>query len=375
MTISNPFRGFGAILRKEFIVVMRDRATLFFMFFPPLMQIIAFGYALDNDVKHMALAVYDEDRTRESRELVQQFVNTQSFDVVHEVHTIGELSALIRRGKAYAGLQIPPGYTGDVHAGRNARVQVLIDGSNSTTALQALNTSLAVAFRASLNNLMAQTGQRHLPIEVRPQVLYNPSMLAPNFFVPGVIGVALMIATVFATAMSVVRERERGTLEQLMVSPVSRGGLMLGKIVPYLCISFIMALMLFTILRWVFEVPIRGSLPALLAAAGLYIFTLLNLGLLISTLAQNQMQALQMTMTLVLPSIFFSGFIFPRETMPWIFQAVSNLLPTTYFIELVRAIVLRGADLGDFAHHILTLAIMSVLAFLLCSLRFRKRMG
>src|SRR5258708_24922906 len=261
--MKQPFRGFNAILYKEFLVVLRDPLTLFFMLFPPLVEMIAFGYALDADVKHMATLVLDEDRTVESRQLLDQFVNTQTFRIVGEVHSVTELSEAIRRGKAYVGIQIPPGFTRDLRAGRTARVQVVIDGSNSSIAGSSLNTALNVGFRNALLQLAARTGLRELPVEVRPQILYNPEMRSPNFFVPGVIGIVLQIATCFATAMSLVRERERGTLEQLLVSPLSRWGLMLGKLVPYLCISMVMALSLFGIMRWLFDVPIAGDLVAL----------------------------------------------------------------------------------------------------------------
>ena len=377
MTFQMPkfLRGFRAILYKEFIVIFRDRTTLFFMFFPPLLQIIAFGYALDNDVKHMAMAVYDEDRTADSRQLVDAFVNTQTFRVVKRVDSLTELESMVRRGQAYAGLEIPPDFTRKLHAGQKADVQVLIDGSNSTTALQALNTALGVAFQQSVRILLGETNRRELPVEVRPQVLYNPSMRAPNFFVPGVIGTALQIATVFAAAMSIVRERERGTHEQLLVSPMSRWGLMLGKIVPYLCVSMAMVMILFLILRWVFFVPIHGSLVMLVVAAFLYVFALLSLGLLISTKAQSQNEALQMSMTVMLPSIFFSGFIFPRETMPGIFYAFSTILPATYFIELMRAIILRGASFLEFWRHLLILAVMGGVLFSLCALRFKRKIA
>src|SRR6185369_11457648 len=258
-----PFRGFSAILYKEFLVVLRDPLTLFFMLFPPLVEMIAFGYALDTDVKHMATLVLNEDRTTESRQLIDQFVNTQTFRVVGEVHSVAELSAAIRQGKAYVGIQIPPGFTRDLRAGRTARVQVLIDGSNSSIASSSLNTALNVGFRSALLEVAARTGLRELPIEVRPQILYNPEMRSPNFFVPGVIGIVLQIATCFATAMSLVRERERGTLEQLLVSPLSRWGLMLGKLVPYLCIGMVMAVGLFAVMRWLFQVPIVGDIGAL----------------------------------------------------------------------------------------------------------------
>jgi len=370
-----PFRGLGAILFKEFIVVWRDPIALFFMFFPPLVQIIAFGFALDLDVKHMPTALLNQDRTFESRQLVDEFVNTQTFRIVKEVHSIAELAETIRRGDAYLGIEIPPEFTRDLRAGRTAYVQLLIDGSNSTTALQALNTGIGVTFNDSLKRLLSETGRSGLPVEVRPQVLYNPALKSPNFFVPGVIGVALQLATVFATALSLVREREKGTLEQLLVSPLSRWGLMLGKIVPYLCIAMAMAALLFAILRWIFFVPIQGSLVALFVASFLYIFALLSLGLLISTRAQTQMEAFQLAMVFLLPGVFFSGFIFPRETMPWIFYAIGACLPVTYFIELMRAIILRGATLAEFWSSIVVLAVMGAVLFSLCALRFRKKIG
>jgi ABC-2 type transport system permease protein len=369
------FRGFTAILYKEFIVVLRDPMTLFFMFFPPLIEMVAFGYALDNDVKHMAMVVLNEDRTPESRRIIDNFVNTQTFRVMGEAQSVSEMAEVIRKGKAYIGLQIPPDFTRNLRAGRTARVQVLIDGSNSTTALQALNTSLGVTLSQAVGVLLAESGRKDVPIEVRPQVLYNPAMRSPNFFVPGVIGVVLQIATTFATAMAIVRERERGTLEQLLVSPLSRWGLMLGKVVPYMCIGMAMAAVLFGIMHWLFAVPIAGSLIALFISTLVYVFALLSLGLLISTRAQNQMQALQMSMTLIMPSVFFSGFIFPRDTMPWIFYAIGSALPTTYFIELMRAIILRGASLTEFWQHLLILSAMGIGIFGFCALRFKQKIA
>ncbi len=369
------FRGFRAILYKEFIVMFRDRATLFFMFFPPLIQIIAFGFALDTDVRHVPMAVLDQDRTSESRRLVQQFVNTQTFREAGEVGSVEELSAEVRRGHAKVGLQIPPGYSRDLRAGRTTRVQVVVDGSDSTVALQALQSSLQVGFLRSASILMQEAGRKELPVEIRPQVLYNPDMRSPNFFVPGVIGIALQISTVFATAMAIVRERERGTMEQLLVSPMSRGGLMLGKMLPYLVVAMSMTVGLLLILRWVFFVPIQGSVAMLLIASFLYVFALLSIGLLFSTRAENQMQALQMTITLMLPSIFFSGFIFPRDTLPLVFYAISMFLPATYFIELMRAIVLRGASFADFWPGIAVLAVMGAVLFSLCALRFKTRVA
>jgi ABC-2 type transport system permease protein len=362
-------------MRKEFLVLARDHLTLFFMFFPPLLQLIAFGFALDLDVKHIPTLVFDEDRTRESRELIDQFMNTRTFKVLGQVHSIDELAAAIRRGEAYVGLQIPPGFARDVQARRTARIQALIDGSSSSVASSALNTALNVGFRQSMLRLADRTGVRELPVEVRPQMLYNPEMRSPNFFLPGVIGLVLQIATLFATSMSLVRERERGTLEQLLVSPLSRWGLMLGKITPYLCLSMFMAVGLIAIMQWVFNVPVAGDMRELLVATLFYLFALLSIGLLISTWAQNQLQALQMCVIFILPTVFFSGFIFPRETMPWIFWAIGVLLPATYYIELQRAIVLRGAGLADFWVNIVVLAGMGIGVFSLCALQFKRKIA
>ena len=370
-----PFRGLGAILFKEFIVVWRDPMTLFFMFFPPLVEMIAFGYALDTDVKHMALVILNEDRTVESRQFIDRFVNTETFRVVGEVQSIEEMSSQIRRGRAYAGLQIPPKFTQNVRTGYPAQVQLLVDGSNSTTALQALNTALSVALTQSIESLLHVTGRHNVPIDIRPQMLYNPAMKSPNFYIPGVIGIVLQIGTTFATAMAVVREREKGTLETLLVSPLSRWGLMLGKLVPYLCIGMTMATILFLIMRFLFGVPIAGNVLAMMFATLVYVFALLSLGLLVATQAENQMQALQMSMVFMLPSVFFSGFVFPRETMPWIFKAVGALLPATYFISLARAIILRGAHFFEYWPHLLILLIMSILLFAFCALLFRKKIG
>src|ERR1700704_6141944 len=370
-----PFRGLGAILFKEFIIVWRDPMTLFFMFFPPLVEMIAFGYALDTDVKHMAMMIFNEDRTVESRQLIDRFVNTETFRVVGEVQSIDAMSSEIRRGNAYVGLQIPPHFTRDVRAGFPAQVQLLVDGSNSTTALQALNTALGVALTQSLESLMRETGRRAPPIEIRPQMLYNPTMRSPNFYIPGVIGIVLQIGTTFATAMAVVREREKGTLEQLLVSPLSRWGLMLGKLVPYLCIGMTMAVILFLIMRYLFGVPIAGNVFAMLLAPLVYVFALLSLGLLVGTQAENQMQAFQMSMTFIMPSVFFSGFIFPRETMPGVFYAIGAVLPTTYFISLIRAIILRGANFFEYWQSLAIMSGMAVFLFCVCALRFRKKIG
>ncbi len=367
----HPLRGFTAILNKEILTIARDRASLFFMFFPAVVQIIAYGYALDMDVKHMPMVVLNEDRTAESFAMVDRMVNTESFRLAGEVSGVEELAATIRSGRASCGLQIPPGFARELRAGRTARVQAVVDGSNSTPALKALQTALSVGMADSLRILSDAAG-RPLPVEVRPQVLYNPGMLSPNFYLPGMIGLALQLAALFATSLSIVREKESGTLENLVVSRPSRWGLMLGKLVPYLVITMVMAGGLFLILRWLFLIPVAGPVWALFASSLVYVFTILSLGLLLSTIARTHMHALQMTLAMVLPSVFFSGFIFPRESMPAVFWWFGALLPSTYFIDLMRAIILRGATPAELLPAMAVLCLMGAVLFVGCAMRFRK---
>ena len=353
----------------------------------PVLQTIIFGYAIQLKVEHIPTVVYDLDGRRSARELLEAFRNTRTFTIVDRVFDDESFERAMTSGRAKVGVRVPPDYSDDLLSGRQAQVQVLIDGSDSNVATTALNSAnlLGAALSSRISRGFAETlpavparnsaGHVAMPIEIRPQVLYNPAMRSPNFFVPGVIGVVLQIATTFATAMSIVRERERGTLEQLLVSPLSRWGLMLGKITPYMIIGMAMASGLFAIMSFVFDVRIAGSMTALYTATVLYIFSLLSLGLLVSTRAQNQIQALQMSMIFIMPSVFFSGFIFPRETMPWIFQAIGLGLPTTYFIELMRAIILRGASLEEFWFHLAMLSGMGLALFALCALRFKKKIA
>ena len=370
----HPLRGFSAVLYKEFITIARDRASLFFMFFPAIIQIIAYGYALDMDVKHMPMVVWNEDRTAESFALVDRFVNTESFRVAGQAGGPEEVASAIRSGRALVGLLIPPDYSRDLRAGRTAHIEVVVDGSNSTPAMKAVQTAMGVTFADSIKALVAASG-RALPVEVRPQVLYNPAMLSPNFYIPGMVGLALQLATLFATTLSIVRERESGTIENLIVARPSRWGLMLGKLTPYLCISMAMAGMLFLIMRYVFLIPVAGSQLALFVSSLVYVFTMLSLGLLLSTWAKTHMHAFQMTLALVLPSVFFSGFIFPRESMPAVFYWFGAMLPSTYFIELMRAIILRGAHWAEFWQNLAVLAAMGAVLFVWCVTRVTKRLG
>jgi len=373
----SPFRGLYAILYKELLTMLRDPLTIFFAFLPPLIQVLAFGFAIKTDVKHTPAVLLNQDGRQASRELVSKIENTQYIDIIREVKSEKEMMSALTRGEVYVGIKIPPDYSNNLAIGKSATFLTLIDGSNNTLASQALNVSNNVAFMSSLEQLTRQSGtsMKNLPIESRPKVLYNPDLRSENFFVPGVIGVALQLVTTFLTAFAIVRERERGTLEQLMVTPLSKFGLLLGKMIPYILLAWAEAMFLFWLLVVVFKVPIAGSFLLLMLLTTLFIFVNLSIGLLISTKATSQVQAVQMSMVTLLPSVFLSGFIFPRFTMPWIFYSISSLLPATYYMNILRGIILRSASLEDLSKDVLILSGMGLLLFLAAMVRFKKKLS
>ena len=366
------FRGLWAILRKEIIHIKRDPATRFVLAIP-LIELLLFGYAIDTDVKNVPTVVFDLNRDGESRRLVQEFVNTRYFKLVGEVDSDQELQSAIISGRAKVGIKIPPDYTANLVNGLPAQVQVVIDGSESTTALQVLNSSQQLGFLKSL--AMEGISPEQLRIDVRPRLLFNPNLQSANFFVPGLIGIILQLVTVFLTAFAIVRERERGTLEQLLVTPVSKGGLILGKLLPYTVIGFGQTLLVLLLMVFLFRVPVQGSVTLLLVLSLLFLIPALGIGIVISTFAQNQSQAMQMSLMSMLPSFLLSGFVFPRESMPLLIYFVSFLIPATYYLEILRGIILRGAGIVALWDEALVLAVFGVFFMLLSALRFKKHLG
>ncbi len=377
MSLNVSLRGLSGILYKEILQLRRDPAALFFAFFPPLIQVIVFGFAINTDIKHIPAALFNQDQRRESREFISELKNTQYLDFVREVHSEKELENALTSGKNYVGIQIPPDFSDKLARGLPTNVLVLIDGSDNTIASQAHNVTSNVAFRKSLEQLLRESKKSidDIPLDTRPKILYNPDLRSQEFFVPGVIGVALQLATIILTAFSIVRERERGTLEQLMVTPLSEFGLLLGKIIPYTALAFGLACFLFFIMSFVFRVAIAGSLILLLTLTVVYIFTNLSIGLLISNKAGTQTQAIQMAVATLLPSIFLSGYIFPRFTMPTVFYALSFLIPTTYYMNILRGIILRGAGPLDLGLDIIILTLIGSALFFLAVRRFKKQIS
>lgn len=370
--MNSLFRGLAPVCRKEALHIVRDPGTLFFALLIPMLQLLLFGFAIDTNVRQVATVALDESQTQESRRLLQRFAASDVFAVRGIALSSDDLYQAIRSGKARVGIRIPPDYARHVQDGSTATVLVLVDGSDSTVAAQAVSTSTGVALSQSLAQVIPE-GQ--VPIEVRPSVLYNPATRSANFFVPGLIGILLQVMTILMIALSLVRERERGTLEQLTMTPVAPLGLMLGKMIPYGVLAFGELCAILAVMRLVFLVPIHGNVLVLLALSLPFLLTVLGIGLLISTRARTQAEAFQLAMGTILPSIFLSGYIFLIENMPSLFQFISRLIPATYYIRILRGIILRGAGLAELWRDAAILTVMGCAAILLAARQFVRRNG
>jgi ABC-2 type transport system permease protein len=352
-----------SIVVKEFIQIRRDPRTLAIVLAMPLMQLILFGYAINTTVDHIATVVLDQAHDAQSRGFLNSFFNTGFFDRVGSVGSIEQMRQAIDAGTARVGIVVPPDFSHDLLAGRAPQAQVVVDGSDPNTAQTALLVS----------GTLAQTA-RAPAIDVRPVVLYNPGMQSINFMIPGLLGLILQFQTLLLTAFAVVRERERGTLEQLVVTPVKPWELMLGKILPFVVVAFANVFVASAIGRFWFGVEFAGSFLLLLALAGLFVLSSLGLGLLISTVSQTQAQAMQLALFVMLPSIILSGFVFPREGMPHPIRDLGLLIPLTYFLQILRGIILKGVGVAVLWPEVLALAAFGLVVFGLSANRFRKTM-
>jgi ABC-2 type transport system permease protein len=369
------------IIRKEFIHILRDRRALMIAFLTPVIQMIILGYAATTDVRNVPLAVLDQDRTRQSRALIDAFVQSGQFMVYSYVMSERDLAAQIDSGQVRAGLIIPPDYGQTVTAGRNADVIFILDGSDPSVASSALSSarligaSLATRVREeTLARRGATTALTPGAPQVRERVWYNPDMDSAVFMVPGLIGLVLQFQATLLTASAVVRERERGTIEQLIVTPIRPYELMLGKILPYAVIELLVVGEVLLVGTLWFGVPIRGSLILLVAIACLFLVSTLALGLLISTIAHTQFEAFQLSFLTLLPSVFISGFIYPIDAMPAALQLISKIIPLTYFLVVVRGIIIKGVGIEALLPQIAALTIFGAALLTIASLRFRKRL-
>jgi len=360
---------FVAILVKEFKHITRDRGTLVMFFMLPVMQLALFGF-LDQNVRDLPTVIVDQDQTRFSRELMDEMRATKTFAIAQVTNNPAEARELIAQGTVRVGVIIPPDFHDRRVRHENASFLVLIDGSDSNVSAQAL---------ASINGLVAQqnldaaraAGARPV-ISAQPIILFNPQGRTANYIIPGLVAILLQIAAMVLASIAIVREREQGTMEQLLVTPINPTGLVLGKLAPYLVIGIVEMGLILTLMRWGFGVPIQGSLIFLFAMAVVYLFALLALGLFISMRAQTQMAAQQMSQMLLLPSIFLSGYIFPVAGLPTVLYWIGRALPATHMIDIMRGAVLRSAGPFDLLPSVLALLALSVILVTLSVRRVRK---
>ena len=361
-----------AVMLKELRQMRRDRVTLVMIVGIPVLQLLLFGYAINMNLRGLGAGIADQANSAGSRALVMDMLATGVIKPTLVADTPQQLMDGIRRGEISVGVAIPHDYERRRLDGREA-VQVLVDGSDSV--VQSAAVQIAQTPLDGSRALVAGTGAR----EVTPQQIgivsfYNPERRSAVNIVPGLIGVILTMTMVMFTAIAIVRERERGNMELLIATPVSSGELMIGKVLPYVAIGLVQVTLVLALGSWLFQVPIRGSLADVYVASLLLVVCNLSLGLMLSTLAKSQFQAMQMTMFVFLPSMLLSGFMFPFAGMPQIVQWFAEVLPLTHFLRLVRGIMLRGADIGELWPEVAAMAAFTAVMMTVAILRFRKRL-
>jgi len=369
------------IIWKEFVQISRDARTLAIVVLLPVMLLVIYGYAINLDVNHLRLAVYDQDNSYQSRDLIGAFSHGEYFDIVASVRSNRAVTEALDDGLAKAALVIPPTYARDLASNRVAEVQLLVDGSDSTTSSTAIGYANAIVQQQSAKITVAALQRRGItppaaaPIDARFRYWYNPELRSTNFIVPGLVAVILMMLSALLTSMTVVRERERGTIEQLVVSPVMPSELMIGKLLPYVIIAFFDVILVIAAGRLLFGVPLKGSPALVLALSAVFLTAALGIGLLISVASHNQQTAMTLAfMTTLLPSILLSGFIFPIRAMPVVLQIITNLIPARHFLVILRAIFLKGSGFVLVWKPALVLLIYGLVVLTLSAKRFHKKL-
>jgi ABC-2 type transport system permease protein len=366
-----------SLVRKEFLHILRDPRTLFVMFMMPVVQLVLLGYAATTDVEHLRTAVTDGDRSAASRELIDAYRASNYFDITQYVEAERQLEYLVDSGQVKAGLIIPAGYGEAVANGEQAQIAFVIDGSDPSVASTVFAASQSVGQAQSMRIMERTLGidADNLPgVQVRPRVWYNPEMKSANFMIPGLMGLVLYFLTALFTSMSIVREREQGTIEQLIVTPIKPLELIIGKIVPYVFIAFISVLEVLAIGVFWFGVPIKGSLGLLLVLSALFLLTSLGIGIFISSVANTQQEAMLLTFLTTFPSIFLAGFFFPIEAMPEWLQVITYIVPLRYMLVVIRGIIVKGVGLQILRQQVLAMIIFGVAIMLLAATRFRKKL-
>ncbi|MGD0806721.1 MAG: ABC transporter permease [Anaerolineales bacterium] len=369
-----------ALIRKEFLQIRRDPRTLVLVLVIPIMQMFLMGYSATNDIRNVPLAVLDNDRSPQSRTLLSAYRAADYFRVTAEANSEQELRTMIDDGHVRAGVIIPQGYGKQIAGGGSAQILFILDGSDPTVASTALSAAQLIGQSYSTTILSQRLERRGAaqallpPLQVLTQVWYNPDLISAWFMIPGVIGVILQALTSILTATAIVRERERGTIEQLIVTPIRPLELIIGKILPYVLLSFFNAFEVIALGHWWFGVPVRGDLMLIALMSGLFLLSSLGIGILASTIANTQQEAMLIVWMTLLPSIFLSGFFFPLEAMPPVLQVFSYLTPLRYYLVIIRSLMLKGVGVSAFPSEIAALCVYGVVIMTLAALRFRKRL-
>jgi ABC-2 type transport system permease protein len=359
------------MLWKEFLQLRRDRLTFALMTGLPAIQLVLFGYAIQTDVRRLPTVVVDESRTSESRALVQVLENTDNFRVITQVPDRHAAQRWIERGAARVALVIPPDYQRNIRGGHTGTAQLLIDAADPQSSGAAI-AGAQLAAQARGAQLLAQRYQLRPPVEIRVRPWYNPAQKSATFIVPGIVGILLTITMTLITSTAIVRERERGTLEQLIVTPIGKSSLMLGKLVPFVMVGYVQMSVVLLLGVVFFGIPVRGSLVLLYSLALVFIVASLGVGLLISTVARSQAQAMQLSFFFMLPNILLSGYIFPRAAMPEPAQWLGLLLPLTYFLDILRGVLLKGVGVRDLLWQLGALCVLASVLFVVSVRRFSK---
>lgn len=373
-------RRLRALLVKEFIQMRRDRLTFAMMIGLPIIQLLLFGFAINTDVKHLPTIVFDQSLQQDSRDLLASLTASEYFDIKYVAQNYQQVNDAIDSGKTKVGIIIPPDFSENLKHGRSATVQIIVDASDSMAASSAISAAQLVGQLKSQQILIKRfqgTSGKTIdpPYDIRIRPWYNPDFVSAFYMVPGILGIVLTMTMVMITSMAIVRERERGTLEQLIVTPVKTHELMLGKIIPYIVVGYVQMTVALLVGILVFDLPVRGSLGLLYALTSLFIIASLSLGILISTLTKTQMQAMQLSFFVFLPSVLLSGFMFPREAMPLFFNLLGNLLPVTFYLQILRGIILKGVGISVLWTQILALTVFITIALTVSIKKFQKKIA
>jgi len=369
-----------SLIRKEFIQIWRDPRTLILVIVIPIMQLFLLGYSATSDVRNVSMAVFDQDRGPAARALLDAYRSADYFRLKYEVGSEEALRDLIDGNKVRVGLIIPPDYTDQLNGDGRAQVMFVLDGSDPTVASTALSAATLIGQEYSTQIMIERLARRGVanmlnpPLEVRPQVWYNPDLVSEYFMIPGVIGMILYALTSILTATAIVRERERGTIEQLIVTPIRPWELIVGKLLPYVILAILNTLEVLALGHWWFKVPIRGSLSLIILLSGLFLLSSLGIGLLASTIANTQQEAMLTVWMTLLPSIFLSGFFFPLEAMPKVLQWIAYIFPLRYYLVIIRSLMLKGGSVKSIQNEVLALVLFGIFIMAAAARRFRKRL-